>query len=84
MSRFTEQEVLDWAMRHDLTGCITDLRCALEDAASLRPQPLPQQHRAMLAKTEAGIVRAMSDEQIFSIVQELYGLRKAARKERRT
>jgi hypothetical protein len=34
-SEATNEEIAEWAERHDLRGSATDLRCAFEDAASL-------------------------------------------------
>lgn len=41
MSDFSDQQIHDWAERHDIHGTPTDLRAMFEDAASMRPEFIP-------------------------------------------
>lgn len=37
--RLGDQEILDWAMRHDLRESLSELRCIAEDASSIALLP---------------------------------------------
>ena len=35
--KLSDEQILAWAERHDVGGTLTDLRCMIEDAATLTP-----------------------------------------------